>query len=288
LVDLGTFLHELRQPLTALGLHIDARAHFGGTSSKELQQLRLKVYKMEAFLYETSRARRNARRQQADDQFEQPGDARNFVELSRQLLGHLSGMRALIDRARTKEGEGVKPLEAEVSNMTAIVAALRSLSDSEVDALTLDGAGVEQIALTVLERAELGRSLLSMKVDGDLELSADPTLLGLVLRNLVGNARRYGNGAEKLRIEQEGPWVHFIVEDSGPGFSKADLPTNVFKARTQGTSKVQKDAQRAGQGLGLFIVRRIAEAHGGQAGAENKDDGSGARVWISLPTTPRR
>jgi len=71
------------------------------------------------------------------------------------------------------------------------------------------------------------------------------------------------------------------VQDCGPGLP-AERFSDLFQRFTTGSGSHQG---QYGIGLGLFIVRAIVEAHGGQVGAENRPEG-GARVWFTLPIDP--
>jgi signal transduction histidine kinase len=75
--------------------------------------------------------------------------------------------------------------------------------------------------------------------------------------------------------------VELHVRDEGPGFAPESLD-GAFERFTRGAHARGGD----GAGLGLSIVRAIAEAHGGEAHAENRPDG-GADVWLALPRSKR-
>ena len=106
-------------------------------------------------------------------------------------------------------------------------------------------------------------------------------LLGLV-RNLVDNALRFApdGGRVRVRLRREGTSAVIAVEDSGPGVPEA-LRERIFDRFYRG-----EDARGAGSGLGLSIVRRIAELHGGSASAAASAELGGLRVEIRLPAIP--
>jgi signal transduction histidine kinase len=107
---------------------------------------------------------------------------------------------------------------------------------------------------------------------------ADPTLLSRALIVLLDNAHKHAGGAVSLRVTREGELVRFAVADRGQGFDPRDLP-RLFAPFARGRGQ-QPDEQR-GLGLGLYLVRRIAEAHGGAAFAENDAHG-GAVVGFTI------
>ncbi|MEQ1507878.1 MAG: ATP-binding protein [Myxococcota bacterium] len=96
---------------------------------------------------------------------------------------------------------------------------------------------------------------------------------------LLDNARRYGADTVRLTVSDRGGRVRFEVDDDGPGFAPGD-EVQAFQPFWRGSTSGPR-----GEGLGLALVRQIAVAHGGEAGAENRAEG-GARVWIELPRQP--
>jgi heavy metal sensor kinase len=112
-------------------------------------------------------------------------------------------------------------------------------------------------------------------------LNADPDRLAQALRNLLRNAveQTTDGGLVRLTGSAEGDWVTFAVEDDGPGIPAAQRE-RVFD-RFHRTDSARNRA-RGGVGLGLAIVRAVAEAHGGRVAAGESPEG-GARVEISLP-----
>jgi signal transduction histidine kinase len=113
-------------------------------------------------------------------------------------------------------------------------------------------------------------------------LSGDPTLLERALVNLVANALEASleGGTVTVDAQPDGDQLVISVADEGPGF-EAFPPEAAF---SRGRPRVKHDSIKAGSsGLGLYIVRRIAEAHGGRAFAENRPEG-GARVAFTVPS----
>lgn len=123
---------------------------------------------------------------------------------------------------------------------------------------------------------------LSARLDSDVDpvpLNAAKT--GRVLDNLLSNALRYTpEGGEILvSASRTGNLVTVMVEDSGPGFSEADLP-RLFEQFYRGEHA--RTRATGGAGLGLAIARGVVEAQDGRIWAENLPRG-GARVGFELP-----
>jgi two-component system OmpR family sensor kinase len=110
-----------------------------------------------------------------------------------------------------------------------------------------------------------------------IRASVDRPRLDQALDNLVVNAIRHGGGEIQLSARRGNRGVELHVTDRGPGFPSDFLPRAFERF-------ARPDAGRTddGAGLGLALVRTIAELHGGTAHASNRPDG-GSDVWIVLP-----
>ena len=117
-----------------------------------------------------------------------------------------------------------------------------------------------------------------MEGHSGITVSADRLRLDQALGNLVDNALRYGEAAVLLSAAAEDGHVTLRVRDGGgPGFPP-ELVEHAFERFT----RADRARSRGGAGLGLAIVDAVARAHGGRAGAANRE-GGGAEVWIELP-----
>lgn len=110
-----------------------------------------------------------------------------------------------------------------------------------------------------------------------LAVEADPERLRQALANLVQNALLHGAGRVVLSAKTQDGLVELHVADEGRGFPEPFLG-RAFDRFSRG----DEARPSGGTGLGLAIVALIAAAHGGGAGAANRD-GGGADVWISVP-----
>jgi signal transduction histidine kinase len=108
-------------------------------------------------------------------------------------------------------------------------------------------------------------------------IRADPDRIEQAVANLLDNTLRYGAGPTTLGARLDGRAVEIHVTDRGPGFGEQFLP-HAFDRFSRGDPA----RRRGGVGLGLAIVRTIAQAHGGDAGAGDLP-GAGADAWMSLP-----
>jgi signal transduction histidine kinase len=109
---------------------------------------------------------------------------------------------------------------------------------------------------------------------------ADGRLVRQALVNLVDNALKYGAPRQRVRIgaEQRGALVHLYVDDEGPGIPATER-TTIFEPYAR--LAYDQVSERTGTGLGLAVVRQIAEACGGRVWLEDAP-GRGARAVIAL------
>ena len=109
-------------------------------------------------------------------------------------------------------------------------------------------------------------------VDEKAEMIADPEQLGRVIHNIVGNSLKY-SGKEpleiRIKVKDIGDFIQIEIEDNGRGISKEDLP-HVFDRLYR--ADVSRNSSIGGSGIGLSIVKKIINDHGGQIWATSKVD----------------
>jgi PAS domain S-box-containing protein len=134
-----------------------------------------------------------------------------------------------------------------------------------------------------------GAKRLSLQADlpGDLpDIPADPDRLRQAVWNLLTNAIKFtpSGGRIDLRARGGGELLVIEVADTGSGIA-ADFLPHVFEAFRQADSSLA--GQSRGLGLGLTIVRRIVEAHGGRVEVESDGPGCGSTFRLTLPSRGR-
>jgi len=118
--------------------------------------------------------------------------------------------------------------------------------------------------------------------DESVQLFADPTRLAQVVSNLLNNAAKYTpyGGRIALGTRREGDRVVISVADTGIGIPRDALP-EVFEMFTQvGRTR---DRSQGGLGIGLALVRRLVELHGGRVTAVSPGPGEGSTFTVRLP-----
>ena len=170
---------------------------------------------------------------------------------------------------------------------------LRAIVDDILDLATIDAGSlelklepvhvrevIEQARQGVEERLKQNGVKLDIEIaSGVDEIVADARRLTQILYNLLSNAIGFSAPGEPVRLacDREGPMIAFTVEDKGVGIPE-DFQETVFdrfESRTQGS-------RHRGAGLGLSIVKSLAELHGGTALLESTP-GEGTRVKVLLP-----
>lgn len=200
--------------------------------------------------------------------------------VSHELRTPLSRVRLLLELGRSGADvpRTLDEVEGEVVEMDRLVGELLAGARMDFSAMTRVTLDARDVAARALERAGLPPALLRVDA-GERAFQGDATLLGRALANLLENASRHGGGVEGLRVSAEARALVFSVEDTGPGFAPGE-EAKLFQPFRRGTSAASGQEQ-GGLGLGLALVRRIAEAHGGRAFAENRPTG-GARVGFTV------
>lgn len=114
-------------------------------------------------------------------------------------------------------------------------------------------------------------------------LDADPTRLAQVLANLLNNAAKYtrSGGVVELAVELDGASVLVHVRDNGIGIPPGMLDS-IFDMFVQ-VDDTSQGSPRSGLGIGLTLVKRLVEMHGGQVTAASAGPGTGSRFTVRLP-----
>jgi signal transduction histidine kinase len=144
--------------------------------------------------------------------------------------------------------------------------------------------GVDELLDDVVDAVRLAvddaGQTIEMVGERGLTITGDRRLVRQALVNLVDNALKYGDAGQTIRLGAErcGERVRISVEDDGPGIPEAER-TRVFEPYARLAH--DQASERTGTGLGLAVVRQIAEASGGRVWIENGAT-RGARVVLEL------
>jgi len=196
-------------------------------------------------------------------------------------LGHLAILADTLDDIPPDDAARARianDLRREVRELDALTDELLASARLDFRTVARTPTDVAELCRFALQRKGLAESLLT--TNGAVLVDGDRTLLSRAIANLVENAQRHGGGLVSLVVEQTGDVVTVTANDSGPGFADGDVDA-LFSPFQRGAPSM---TARSGLGLGLSLVRRIAEAHDGRAFAQNRA-GGGAAVGITLPSS---
>ena len=147
---------------------------------------------------------------------------------------------------------------------------------------------------TVLQEAVESTAALVHEREHDLELElpeapvvahGDLTRLVQIVTNLINNAAKYTDrrGSIRLSLVQKNETAQITVQDNGRGITREDLPV-IFDVFSQGRQSLAR--AEGGLGLGLPLVRKLVELHGGTVEVASDGAGQGSRFTVSLPASP--
>jgi signal transduction histidine kinase len=132
------------------------------------------------------------------------------------------------------------------------------------------------------DRAAQRNRSIRVEAEDALRLTGDPLRVRQAVGNLVDNALRHGDGEIVLRSRRASTGVELEVSDRGPGFEPA-IADRAFERFARG----DRARTRGGTGLGMAIVRAVAEAHGGRAEIVAAGDGATVRIWLPDESSAR-
>ena len=175
-------------------------------------------------------------------------------------------VRELALKAVESNADRLQRLIEDVLFVSAVESGRSNLHLEEIDL----GALVDSV---VQERVRVKRTRK------DLTLSLDTAKVQQVLHHLVDNALKYSDGEVTVEIQDQGEEIEVAVIDNGPGIFSGDVP-RLFERFFQ----LDGASTRAhgGTGIGLYVARRLVEAHGGKIWCESRL-GVGSRFAFTLP-----
>jgi len=191
-------------------------------------------------------------------------------------------------RLDTLGREHVQRIVAAAGRMNAMIDALLSMSRRTSRELEMERFDLSRAAQELAEelRATDFARKVEFRIEPELRANGDPTLLRLVLQNLLGNAYKFSGQAAHAVVEfghhvVDGTDV-FYVRDNGAGFDMrfAEHLFGLFQ-------RFHSQNEFPGTGVGLATVQRIVRKHGGRIWAES-EPGRGACFYFTLPRVPAR
>jgi signal transduction histidine kinase len=205
-------------------------------------------------------------------------------ELRGPLLGAMAAIQSTLDAG---DGEGSRELldlsRRELKDLAGLVDSLLEWSVEGV-AMTMSPTHLDEVLLRAIDscRLEFGDDRLDVTTVPGLMVQANRRHLQRAITNIVRNALTYSPTHERVAISmsRQGDAADVNVMDRGPGIPDAEVGS-IFDPLVRGRA----GRRCSGAGLGLFLARRVVEAHGGSVAVASSPKGSIFR--IRLPATQR-
>ena len=231
---------------------------------------------------------------------EQEQDERQTMEMIRNIShdlktpittikGYAEGLLDGVADSPEKRERYLRVISGKVDEMEALVDQLATYSEVDTDRIAynfcvLDLGEYFSDAAEDLSMELSARGLqfhYTNSAEEDVTVIADPEQLGRVIQNIVSNSIKYMDkpgGSVELRVSDVGDYIQVEVEDNGIGISRYDLP-HVFDRFYR--ADASRNSMTGGSGIGLSIVRKIVEDHGGKIWAASVP-GSGTTMTFVL------
>ena len=266
----GTDIQEIHQVAASLALAAEERAR----DEAEREQLLAREQQARAIAEEANRSK---------DEF--------LAMLGHELrnpLGAISNASQLLelgdDEARMHARGVIARQVQHLARMTDdLLDAARAMTGKIVlqrQPLDLAEAATRAVS-TIRSGGRAGRRTFLLRASA-VWVDADPTRIEQIVGNLLGNSIKFtpDNGAITIFVAREGDEAVLRVADDGIGMVP-ELAARVFEPFVQGERPL--DRSQGGLGIGLTLVRRLAELHGGSAAAASKGPGRGSEFTVRLP-----
>lgn len=180
-------------------------------------------------------------------------------------------------------------LEDTIYTTSVFLDNLLEWSKSQLDGIVVNPC-VFEMEYLVRENIQLMETAVRLKglqieynVEGNTETYADPNMINVVVRNLISNAVKFCNTADKIVVEAHNSngKMHLVIKDSGPGISEKDLQKLFSLEHTVTTSA----SGEKGHQIGLVLCKDMVEQNNGRIQVES-ELGRGTTFLIELPVAP--
>lgn len=202
-------------------------------------------------------------------------------ELRTPILGVKAAIETVVGRSASRDDELLRLSLRELEQLAADTEEILgwAVGGSELSPRQVDVARLVEDAVTTYRLLHGTRGTVEVEARSPVMALADPTHLRAAVVNLVRNALLHSgpDAVVSVRVEDDEAAVRVSVQDQGPGVPLAEREI-IFDPFVRGGAGSRATG---GSGLGLFITRRVAEAHGGHVWVDS--DEVGATFHLSLP-----
>lgn len=216
-------------------------------------------------------------------------------ELRNPLVPIMTGLKTfqMVEPGSPKLQRARDAMERQVRHMVRLVDDLLDVSRVTAGKIELRKDLVD-VALIVQQAVQTSQPLMAEKQHelsvslppGRLELIVDPARLAQIVSNLLSNAAKYTDNGGRIELSAAsiGDFVELRVRDNGRGIRPEMLP-QVFGLFVQSDRTL--DMAQGGLGVGLTLVKRLVELHGGTIMARSAGEGTGSEFIVRLPGVTR-
>lgn len=202
-----------------------------------------------------------------------------LAHASHELRSPLTRLRIAVEMYANQPDPGLRPaIIADIAELDGLVDEILLASRLDHSTARPERERIDLLGLAAEEAARGGASIRHTEGVSDFEVDGSPRLLRRMIRNLIENAGKHGQPPIEVELSRSAADVVIAVHDHGPGIPEAERD-RVFEPFYRPSGR----AELAGSwGLGLSIVRQIAEHHGGSVSCEVRA-GRGSFI-AKLPT----
>lgn len=207
-------------------------------------------------------------------------------ELRTPVMGILARVEAAQDGVLDDEAANLSAMHDEALRLARLLDDLSALAEAERPGLLLQTEPVDLAAVAGAQTAAFADAFAGKGIElvADVRpavVDGEPKRLEQIVVNLLSNALRYTDcgGAVTVTVRPDGDHAVLEVRDSGIGIAPEDVP-RVFTRFWRGEKS--RSRETGGAGIGLSIVKELAQAHGGDVTVES-EPGRGSAFRVSLP-----
>ena len=210
------------------------------------------------------------------------------------VLGYARMLRREDERmSETLRARALDALERNADTLTRLVNDVLDTSRIVTGKLRLHmtvcaiDEAVEEAVEVVRPTADAKGVTVGLQLERGLHVTGDDDRLQQVVWNLLSNAIKFtpSGGTVTVRVERAGSAARIVVQDTGIGIARGELPY-LFQRFWQAHTGVSREY--GGLGIGLALARHLVEMHGGAIAAESPGTGQGATFTVTLPLAAER
>ena len=210
----------------------------------------------------------------------------NLISVNSEILARSPGIGVQHSPAA---GKALRTISRAIRTQTKIIDDLLDLSRIRTGKLALDCIAMDLVPLVELAAETAGADAATSEIELSFQASephvvvlGDPARINQIVWNLLSNAIKFtpAGGRVRVRVDIDAAFGRIEVSDTGIGIERTAL-SRIFEMF--GQARARASSTQGGLGIGLSLVRQLAEHHGGRVEGESAGPGQGARFTVWLP-----